>query len=115
MGETRQAELTPEERVRRVKAALAEVGYPDTEVISSVGFITGKPCVDVVGPVPPDEVRWRAYVIGAPDVTVCWPCWSGWRNGTVPWPLPDGTGDCDHDPMLSPWPPSSPTAEPPER
>lgn len=57
----------------------------------------------------PLGVIWRAFVVTGPGVA-CWPCFE--HNATC--------GDapyvgCTHDPLTSPWPPSSPTAEPPER
>lgn len=86
------SDLAPEERARRVKAALAEAGYPNDKP-----FVYEEPdgsrIVRITGDAPP-ETRWRAWALaGEPDL-ICWQCYIG---GVV-WP------DCAHDPLTSPWP-----------
>ena len=86
--------MTPEERVERVKMALAEAGYPDASpwIVAEVddrvhSFITDTPM----------DVWWRALAVSG-EVETCWPCWSAdpvWRGQVI---------DCDHDPFTSPWP-----------
>lgn len=80
-------DLSPEQRVERVKMALAEAGYPDAEVwvynnrIHLIGWM-------------PKSVAWRASAV-AGDVHKCWPCFDADPCATV---------DCPHDPLTSEWP-----------
>ena len=73
--------------VEKVKAALAEAGWPDAQ-IRPYGFLIG--CA-------PDEVMWRAYRLSGVGRS-CWPCFEG---GGI---TPDGK-PCDHDWRTEPWPP----------
>lgn len=83
--------LDPEERVRRVKAALAEAGWPDTKVSWSES--DDSPSVLLSGEFGvPDPVFWRGMAI-CDEMLCCWPCWQSWN--------PE---DCTHDPLTSPWP-----------
>lgn len=84
--------LTPEERVRRVKAALAEAGHPDAVVMPSV-----EPPGVLIGSYEPLEVQWRAAAL-AGAVTRCWPCYRAHPIYSQSRP------PCDHDPLTSPWP-----------
>lgn len=91
------SDLTPEERVRRVKAALAEAGYPNVAVAWSEEH------EEVVAPgmygAVPTAVWWRAKAI-ADAVTRCWACFS-----PEPWiPRALAPEPCTHDPLTSPWP-----------
>ena len=85
--------LSPEERVERVRMALAEAGYPVELFTDDLGTYPSSR-------IPP-EAAWRAVatvaVSGRGNVATCWPCY-------------DETGQpkCEHapvDPLTSPWPP----------
>lgn len=82
------SDMTPEERVRRVKAALAEAGYPDAPVWieqDRIHFESG---------VIPRAVAWRAAAVVG-DTHKCWPCFDADPHAQI---------DCPHDPLTSPWP-----------
>lgn len=86
-------ELTPNEEVRRVKAALAEAGYPQVSVTYDED--DGEVGVTMRAPA---EVIWRALAIATPGV-YCWPCWS--HNQAC------GDGEpvvCEHDWRAEPQP-----------
>lgn len=95
--------LSPEERVERVRMALAEAGWPDVDAEwvedpRYTGVAIDVEAVTLRG--LPSDVHWRAIAI-AGGSAVCWPCWAE----------ADATGDfrilgrCPHDPLTSPWPP----------
>ena len=91
------SDRTPEERVRRVKAALAEAGYPS----ASAYWLAEAECPHViVGPGlpgdPPLTMAWRAMALAGEDGMPCWPC--------ADVGIYDGNR-CDHDPLTSEWPP----------
>jgi hypothetical protein len=81
-----------EAAVPRVKAALAEVGYPDTRVWVERGAKgTGLEYVVAVdGWVEPKAVYMAFFVTGIAQS--CWPCWA---------PLSASDGSCTHDPWTS--------------
>lgn len=88
------SDLTPEERVRRVKAALAEAGWPTDGVVVAVGR-RGLPVPHVRLGSAPRPAVWRAFFLADPTAPRrCWPCWRDRVD-------PEG---CDHDPLTSPWP-----------
>lgn len=90
-------DLTPDERVERVRAALFKAGYPDVEVVWSEN--PGEPWPGAVSiwfgrpGAPTEAVAWRALML-TEGMEVCWPCWS--EGGDAE--------SCTHDPLTSPWP-----------
>lgn len=90
------SDLTPEDRVRRVGAALAEAGYPQAAVAWNTEY------QEVVAPgmygLVPTSVWWRAKAI-SDVVNRCWACFS--QAPTLP---QIDVGPCTHDPLTSPWP-----------
>lgn len=91
-------DLTPEERVRRVKAALAEAGYPDAEVWWGSSRVWTGPVCDVSD--APQSPWWRALAVSGHAPLPCWPCFISDEY----WECDDPKAFCDHDPLTSPWP-----------
>lgn len=73
--------LSPEEQMRRVKAALAEAGYPNAAVRWDVDYENGgSPAVRIGfekddGEVP-EEVCWKAFIVAGLEDVPCFECWS---------------------------------------
>lgn len=86
---------SPEQWVERIKAALAEDGYPDAEV----WWDGDGPRCDL-GETLPEAVWWRALAVAADGLVyadggpACWPCWSSGNPKR----------DCTHDYRDEPWP-----------
>lgn len=87
------SDLTPEERVARVRMALAEAGWPDTHVRFADDKVWVRGQLFGAADGCPDDVMWRALVV-AGEPAACWPCWIGRSDSS----------DCTHDPLTSPWP-----------
>jgi hypothetical protein len=86
------ATRTPEERVERVRMALAEMGY--------IGVVVGYDEVrglELYEHEVPREVGWRAFAVAGEPGLACWPCW-------LSRPFGHPAENCEHDPMSSPWP-----------
>lgn len=92
------SDLTPEERVRRVKAALAEAGYPDAEVTWGAFGVRGMGSPTTPEGTPPLDVWWRSLLVAREPNLPCWPCFldpgDDWATLMA----------CDHDPETSPKP-----------
>lgn len=82
---TNREEVEPEEQLRRIRAAIAEAGYPS--VAARVWWCQHDgPVVPLSDDGVPDEVCWMAFHVARLD-HCCWPCWR------------DGIGEfCTHDP-----------------
>ena len=76
---------TPEEMVRRVKAAYAEAGWPEVEVHAGGTSTDGWPRIriSITGPEPPDAVTWQVGWVVSDGKTECWSCWCDPKWGTV--------------------------------
>lgn len=84
--------LSPEERVERVRMALAEAGCPDAPVRWEWGQVAGS------FPPIPKALFWRAKVV-AGEQTRCWTCFD-----SLPFSPEASLAGCGHDPLTSPWP-----------
>jgi hypothetical protein len=84
------SEMPRDEQMRRVRAAIAEAGYPD--VAKSVTWDSDEPAGPSVPLGPdgvPDAVCWMAFHVSR--LSHC--CWSCWRDCEF--------DTCDHDPYAS--------------
>lgn len=92
------SDLTPEERVRRVKAALAEAGYSPADVTWSDFGVRGIGSPSTPEDGPPLDVWWRALLVAREPNLPCWPCFLAPGDN---WEM---LMACDHDPLTAPWP-----------
>lgn len=84
-----------DEMVRRVRAALAEAGYPNARVESDIdGPSIGLGQRADEGEVP-ERVAWRAHVVAGNDAS----CWACWNLGYDPGCLQGSVEDCGLDRM----------------
>ena len=86
---------TPEEMVRRVKAAYAEAGWPEVGVQVYAAQPGGWPSFRVYGrsPRPPAAVTWQAaWVVYEGHM----PCWSCWRSASRAAQDDCRAGNCHH-------------------
>ncbi len=67
---------TPEEMVRRVKAALAEARYPDADVRECTPLLSGGwPNVMMILCEVPEAAWWQACWVAYEGRVACWACW----------------------------------------
>lgn len=96
MSDATKCDESPAEQVRRMKACLAEAGYPST-VVRWGTLSDGTEGLQYDADTVPRDVAWRALVVLDPlneNPLGCWPCFK--RTG--------GTTGCSHDYRTQPFP-----------